>query len=598
MYIIERGGKQSRPLSAEQLRQYAKVGKLQASDLILHKDGRQLGLVSALPQLCDLLTSSERRTHQNPAPRAPVSCPATVPDEKIDLTPKSAGTHSVLGQIWSGGKMAAAIGSLAGFIGDFLEPLAPINGVLFLGALATSIVLGLSWLAMDHGKRGDLDRWFPQQLFIFTSFLLVAFGGWFLLQRLHPEQDRGVLGGHFSVVAEAQDAILRLKEDVAAIRQDTAAIRDSIAQATAGSMKLDSSYDSVAFHRDYQDRFVKDGGRWETLVTQYQQRVATEPSNAMFHYLLSRAYNNNSQYALARETARNGLRADPTFMWNRRYLLYYSVPDAFDENWVLQEEAVHYSLTPEDLVHFASDDPAVVMQAMTRLRERFEADPVLYADLTDRDLCWHLSRALRRWTYPTSQPFKRLIGLGNRSNAGQFELLILDLRTGIEAIRLIPEIEDHVVIEDGKRTEMNKQAMLRTSISMPPIAVKIRLRPLRSGISGTDVSARTFQIAAHCSTPHPAVLEGFFRGGAAIDPSRRMGLSNCEADLKHLFEPDGFWVYVFSHAAPWIESEEVLFVATWNLESPGASEVTSDWVQITAPSVGGGDLEQRIGPAP
>lgn len=598
MYVIERNGKQSRPLSAEQLRQYAKDGKLRTSDLILHKDGRRLGLVSALPQLCDLLPSNVQGPAPTPTQRAAVAIATTAPRQVSDLTQKTSGAHSVLGQIWSGGKMAAAIGSLAGFIGDFLEPLAPINWFLFLGAVATSIVLGLSWLAMDRRKWGDLDRWFPQQLFIFTSFLLVAFGGWFLLQRLHPEQDRGVLGGHFSLVAEAQDSLLQLKQDVAKIKQDTAAIRDALAQATAGSMKLDSNYDSVSYHRDYQERFVKDGGSWGTLVTQYQQRLAAAPKNAMFHYLLSRAYDSNKQHALARETAHSGLLADPSFMWNRRFLLYYSVPETFDERWVLREEAIHYVLTTEDLEQFESDDPTLVMGALARTRSRFKADPVLYADLTDRNLCWHLSRALRRWTYPRDQPFKRLIGLSNKSDAGQFDLKILDLRTGIEAIKLIPEIEDHVVIEDGKRTEMNKQVMLETSIRMPPIAVKIRLRPLRSGISATDLGTRTFQIAAHCSTPHPAVLEGFFGGGAPIDPGRRMGLSNCEADLKHLFDPDGFWVYLFSHAAPWIESEEVLFLATWNLESLGTSELSPDWVQITAPAIGTGDSEQRIGASP
>lgn len=184
--------------------------------------------------------SNEERTAPAPAQRSPVSIATTGPSQTSDLTQKTAGAHSVLGQIWSGGKMAAAIGSLAGFIGDFLEPLAPINWFLFLAAVATSIVLGLSWLVINRGKWwGDLDRWIPEQLFIFTSFLLVAFGGWFLLQRLHPEQDRGVLGCHFSLVAEAQDSLLQLKQDVAKIEE-------GVGELKAATVEIQQSTEDLA----------------------------------------------------------------------------------------------------------------------------------------------------------------------------------------------------------------------------------------------------------------------------------------------------------------------------------------------------------------
>ena len=586
MFYIVRNGKRHGPLTADQLRTHAATGRLLASDLITKDGDTRAKLVSDIPQLRKFL-APKGEGHQFISGERTVELPSVTPTgANASQAPRARSAANLIGHIWGGGKLAAAIGSVAGFIGDFLEPLAPINGYLCVGSFAASVILGCSWLALDREKRNDLDRWFPQQSFIFSSFLLVAFAGWFFLQRLNADQDRGLLGGNLAIVAHAQDALLDIKQNLNAIKADTAAIRDTLEQATEGKINLGSGYDTVAYHRDYQDRFVKDGGRWETLISQYQQRVKNAPANAMFHYLLSRAYDQNDQPLLAREAAEKGLRADGSFMWNRRFLLYFSVPPQLDEEWFLREEAIHYSLTSADVQQFASDDPAIVMQALVRVRSRFSADPVLHEDLNERHLSWHLSRAIRRWTYPNNQPFKRLIGLSNKSDGGQFNVEVLDVKTGIDAMRLIPEIQEHVLIEEGTRAEMTKSTMLKVGIGMPPIAVKIRFTPLVRGISATDISNRSFQLVAHSGTQHPAVLKEFFGGGAQVDPDRRMGLSNCEADVNHVFDPAGFWVYFFSHAAPWIEQEETLFVATWNLEKGKNFAAESDWVEITAPRIG------------
>ena len=430
--------------------------------------------------------------------------------------------------------------------------------------------------------------------------LLAAIGAWSGFGRLERQAEN--IQGDTSAIKQTTSAI---RDSTAIIQDDSHATRresqqtratvaeidgklDSLANTireAVGVKNLGSEYASVSFHRDYQDRLAKESGKWSTLIEEYQQRVAASPSNAMYHYLLARAYENNKQPELARESALMGHKADATFMWNRRYLLYLSVPEKIDEDWLLREEVQHYALTPEDLRQFQSGAPEQVMTAWTRLKHRFKTAPVLFEDLDQRQFCWHLFRNLSRWAFNDGAPFRRLIGHEANSENGNFRARVLDVKTGMEAMRLIPLITEHVGVDEGQRVEFTKANMWGGSLKMPPVAVRLSITPLKPGFTASDTIERSFQLVAHANQPHPAVVKELLGGIAKVDPMRRQGLSNGEGDVKYLFDPDDFWVYLYSIPVAWRGDDEAFLIFEYSLKLGRLDKSVQDSLTISAPAV-------------
>jgi hypothetical protein len=235
MFHVIRDNKRFGPYSAEQLKKLIATDKLHDFDLVMRVGETESQLLSELTELhgvdvpsvpCDMSSASQSSgTHVGGKSHGASAQPLP-------------GLSSLGGQILSGGKVAAAVGTVAGFIGDFLEPLAPINGFLFLATMAACVILCLLWIKLPRDERFRFDHWFPQQSLIFSSFLLVAFGGWFLLQQLHADHERGVLGGNVPIVAQAQDAFLQLKQDVAAIKEDVGEVKDTTNEIQRGTQAI------------------------------------------------------------------------------------------------------------------------------------------------------------------------------------------------------------------------------------------------------------------------------------------------------------------------------------------------------------------------
>lgn len=162
-----------------------------------------------------------------------------------------AARSNVLGQVASGGTIAAPVAAVFGFVADVLTPLGPINGVLF--AVASVAFLLLAYRCHGQRRCGTLDmtRTIPERALVFTSFLLLGFGVWFALQFVAAADGRGVVAQHVASIATIQDAIVGVRKDVAeatrvakTVQEDTATIRRDTAAIQANTAALrDSSAD-------------------------------------------------------------------------------------------------------------------------------------------------------------------------------------------------------------------------------------------------------------------------------------------------------------------------------------------------------------------
>ena len=179
-----------------------------------------------------------------------------------------------------------------------------------------------------------------------------------------------------------------IKADTDAIKKDTSDVKQGVNQVDAkldevarsiheklGANNLGPDYDKVNYHRDYQDEYLKKDGKIESLIAEYRRRVSQAPRNAMYRYLLARVYDQAARYPEARAEAKAGAEADDHFFWNRRFLLYFSVPDSFDLAECLALEMGHYQITADEERLFAGS-PEQVMRAFRQVKERFRDEPM------------------------------------------------------------------------------------------------------------------------------------------------------------------------------------------------------------------------------
>ena len=301
MFYIVRNSKRHGPFSVDQLRTFAAGGKLHDFDLVIRVGEESTRLLADVPELRDCASPLNADVQKSTGNPCEGSGRVDGHGAGNDGVPKTNTFAHLIGQVWSGGKVAAAIGSVSGFIGDFLEPLAPINSVLFLLTLTASIVLGIAWFRLDRTERMNLDHWFPQQSFIFTSFLLVAFGGWFLLQQLDADPGRGVLGANLAFVAQAQDALLQLKQDVAIIKGTAAEILRGTK--TIADTSRDIKEDTAAIHGETAGIHADTSAIRESIATIGSQRgLVSDPKTAADHYHNAMVHMRDGNHAAAEES--------------------------------------------------------------------------------------------------------------------------------------------------------------------------------------------------------------------------------------------------------------------------------------------------------
>lgn len=214
------------PFTGRQLKDFAKAGKISAQTLIRRGDQRdwvRAGSVRGLFPQAESVTETDRGgattghlTGQSPEPRTASRA-------------STASRADVMHQFVQGGRIAGPIAALFGFVGDVLSPLAPINGILFLTSLLLFGFLGYRCNVQRRLAALDLSRTFPEQAFVFNSFLLSVLGLWFALQATTGAQDRGILAENIPALASFQESILDLRKDVAAVAKTTEAVKEDTA---------------------------------------------------------------------------------------------------------------------------------------------------------------------------------------------------------------------------------------------------------------------------------------------------------------------------------------------------------------------------------
>ena len=81
-----------------------------------------------------------------------------IPEEMPQLTSADEDSSSTLkSTLASGGKLAAVLGGLGGFAGDFLTPLAPLNGYLAAAAAIFCFIFALLWRRLTSDQRKKVE---------------------------------------------------------------------------------------------------------------------------------------------------------------------------------------------------------------------------------------------------------------------------------------------------------------------------------------------------------------------------------------------------------------------------------------------------------
>lgn len=104
--------------------------------------------------------------------------------------------------------IAGFVPVIGGFVGDFLRPLAPFNGILFLLSLLASVALVV--LFLKRPKYFGLVTGGACLMLILAS---IGFGGWWGLGLVFGKGTRGFMGSRIGPVASLQSAVLTIRSE-------------------------------------------------------------------------------------------------------------------------------------------------------------------------------------------------------------------------------------------------------------------------------------------------------------------------------------------------------------------------------------------------
>lgn len=399
-----------------------------------------------------------------------------------------------------------------------------------------------------------------------------------------------------------------LEQQVADLKADTTAIKEGVGQIEVkldalavsiqekiGVRNLGPEYDKVNYHREYQDEYLKKGGRVEALVDEYRQRGEKHPANAMYRYLLARLYAQKGDLAAAAREARTGYKADPSFRWNRRMLLYNLIDPPFDIAAKLSLEREHYGITDEEAVMLTGGEPDRMMRAMTRVRERWKHDDVASTDLGGDDhQCWHFFRGLEKTSLAGGKAFKNLVGGEAVSEKGLVRVKVLDVVTGAAAIPFVystdlvwvPDPEDK---EKEQRVNFfeHRDRVLRTCVAQPPVAIRLSVQSANPKVDVTYITDRGFHLFGNHAAAEPA-FAGYLFKGTGKQSTVPVQVCDGGADVADRFLSirDDFWIVIFPQPAAWQADRESLLKFRFTVEhrevsGQGGGNKTADVVDVS-----------------
>lgn len=208
-YVQDR--KKVGPVLLAQLQELARSGRLQPSDMVLQDGAKQWVPAHSVNGLFSDAASPVGTPVSGTTPAATATTdesPSLLTRIK-EVAEKIKGVVGVLqsahkGILWAAG----ALPLVGGLLGDFLRPLAPFNGVLFLLALVASGAL-LTLFVMKPKSLGYASGSVCVGLLLGT----VGFGGWWVLGTAFGSDHRGFMGTHLGPVAHLQATVLTTRSD-------------------------------------------------------------------------------------------------------------------------------------------------------------------------------------------------------------------------------------------------------------------------------------------------------------------------------------------------------------------------------------------------
>jgi tetratricopeptide (TPR) repeat protein len=452
-----------------------------------------------------------------------------------------------------------------------------------------------SWLRANRGRL--LAACFG------LAALFAAVGVWIGFADLGKRAEQTQL-----TTAEIKDTTSDILESTVAVQQDASTIKQGISelankadeQAGAISQQLDEisiavreqigggnlgpGYDKVNFHRDYQDEYLKKDGQLSSLLGEYKVKAIEAPQNAMYQYLLARLYEKSGRIDEARSFAAKGYEADPTFMWNRRMLLYTCMPEEIDMEAMLRLEAEHYEMTDGEQSDFASGDIGKAIAALSSMRERQLNDPLLHEDLSNnRLLCWHLFRVFTSEPYSPNDAFSSLIGKESESSNRLLKLKVLDVKKGTPAIDILRAGKAvRVWDENGQLQRVNVGRGVNVagdSLRMPPIAVRLSLTSAANGVDVGDVENRSFSLFGN-AMPLTSELLSLYPPLSGLKTNRLIQMVY-DSDREQIDNFEGFWIVFFSLPLSWDSDKESLLGLNYQVGYGFDKNYNRDYIKVS-----------------
>lgn len=307
--------------------------------------------------------------------------------------------------------------------------------------------------------------------------------------------------------------------------------------------------------RSYQDEFLKSKKDIKVLISEYKNKLEQNKESAIYHYLLARLYSFNKQKEEALKLALSGLKLDPSYIWNRRLLLYSSYLQDYDLDKLLEMEVNHYQISQKEQKDLVSGNPKLMRSSMDELKIRNQSKLIIKEDL-DKFLCWHFFVGLNKLQSLDSSSFSGLVDKNVLSQGKTFRLKVLDVVNGISALKLLDTIS-HVRLpnnealknpslrsaEDKQKVE-DKQKIFLESFKFPPMAIKLNLSSNYSDVVLKNTNNRRFSLYSHMVIPNDDFMNFLFGKDVEIPKHNFVGkVHENYSDIKTISNYEEFWVF-------------------------------------------------------
>lgn len=221
-----RSGQRFGPVSSEQLKKLAVSGDIQPTDLVW----------------------TEGVTEWKPASRINGLFPDNPPtSEPPPLPPEDDMKHETLASLLTGrgGQIIGLTATLIGSICDFLRPLAPVTGWIFLASVTALFAFLTCWIRLSPARRRYWEQIFPHQCLAFSLIVVGGIGIWFAGYCIFPSEKNGILGDNIPAIAKLQETLLGIHSDIKDIKTDTESIKSDTTEILQETKRIGGSVDEL-----------------------------------------------------------------------------------------------------------------------------------------------------------------------------------------------------------------------------------------------------------------------------------------------------------------------------------------------------------------